>query len=151
MTTGVSALLERHRTVGLDTSVFIFKIEANARYLDLVNPIFDWLEGPKGHGVTSTVTMLELLVLPYRVSDIDLVNRFYALLSTYPNLQWIAPTLEIADRAAQLRADYNLRTPDALQAATAVLAEATAMITNDPAFKRIGTLEILVLEDLLEQ
>jgi hypothetical protein len=51
--------------------------------------------------------MLELLVQPYRLSDIDLVNKFYALLSIYPHLEWISPTLEIADLGAKLRAEYN--------------------------------------------
>ena len=64
--------------------------------------------------------MLELLVQPYRLADIDRVNRFYALLSTFPHLEWIAPTLRIADLGARLRAEYNLKTPDALQAATAL-------------------------------
>ena len=111
----VAAFLERHRTIGLDTSVFIFKVEVNTRYVKLVNPVFNWLQSLNGAAATSTVTMLEVLVLPYRNSNMELVNRFYALLSTYPNLRWIAPTLEIADRAAQLRADYDLHTPDALQ------------------------------------
>ena len=33
--------------------------------------------------VTSTITMLEGLVHPYRQADHELVNQFYALLSTY--------------------------------------------------------------------
>ena len=66
--------------------------------MQLVKPIFAWLEGPKGQAVTSTITMLELLVQPYKLPDLDRVNRFYALLSTYPHLDWIAPTLEIADQ-----------------------------------------------------
>jgi hypothetical protein len=44
------------------------------------------------------------------------VIKVYALLSTFPHLEWVAPTLRIADVGAQLRADYYLRTPDALQA-----------------------------------
>ncbi len=60
--------------------------------------------------------MTELLVAPYRDSDEQRVDEFYALLSTLPNLDWIAPNLEIADVAARLRAGHRLRTPDALQA-----------------------------------
>lgn len=125
-------------------------MEENPRYLELVNPIFVWLEGSKGQAVTSTITLLELLVQPYKLSDIDRVNRFYALLSTYPNLEWIAPTLEIADRAAQIRAEYGLRTPDAVQAATALACEATGFISNDTAFQRLTGLDVTILEELLE-
>ena len=70
---------EQHRKIGLDTSVFIFEIEGDPRYIKLVNPIFVWLDGPKGRAVTSTITMMELLVQPYRLSDIDRVNKLYAL------------------------------------------------------------------------
>ena len=69
--------------------------------------------------------MTELLVQPYRLSDHRQVDQFYALLSTYPNLDWIEPSLAIADLAARCRAEYRLRTPDALQAATAIESKAT--------------------------
>jgi predicted nucleic acid-binding protein len=124
-------------------------VEENARYVRLVNPIFAWLEGPKGHAVTSTITMLELLVQPYKLPDMDRVNKFYALLSTYPHLNWIAPTLEIADSAARLRAEYNLRTPDALQAAPALVCEATGFISNDAGFKKVAGFEVAILEELV--
>jgi predicted nucleic acid-binding protein len=58
--------------------------------------------------------------------------------------------LEIADRAAKLRAECSLKTPDALQAATALASKATAIISNDPAFKRVRDLEVLILDDLLK-
>ena len=95
--------------------------------------------------------MLELLVQPYRVSDIDRVNQFYALLSSYPHLTWVAPTLEIADLGARLRAEHNLRTPDALEAATALVGGATGFISNDPVFQRLGNLEVAILDDFLKE
>ena len=100
--------------------------------------------------MTSTITLLELLVQPYRLADVDRVNKFYALLSTFPNLEWVAPTLEIADMGARLRAEYNLRTPDAILAATAVSRGATGFLSNEVGFRRIRALKILVLDDLLD-
>lgn len=93
--------------------------------------------------------MTELLVQPYRNFDEQRVDEFYGLLSTYPNLDWVAPNLEIADLAARMRALHRLRTPDALQAATAAYARATGLITNDPVFKRVEAFETLVLDKLL--
>jgi predicted nucleic acid-binding protein len=93
--------------------------------------------------------MLELLVKPYRDDSEQLVNDFYGLLSTYPNLDWIAPDLEIADIAARLRARHGLRAPDALQAATAVQAQVTGLVTNDSVFERVTGFETMVLERLL--
>jgi predicted nucleic acid-binding protein len=93
--------------------------------------------------------MTELLVLPYRDKNEHRVDAYYALLSTYPNLKWIAPDLETADLAAKLRARHRLRTPDALQAATALRATATGLITNDPAFARIQEFETAILDEFL--
>jgi len=141
--------LRVHRRIALDTSVFIYQLEANARYLALTEHIFSWLERPGHEAVTSTITMTELLVQPYRYPDERRVDEFYGLLSTYPNLEWVAPNLEIAERAAQIRARHRLRTPDALQAATAAHAGATALVTNDPVFERVEAFRTLVLDRLL--
>ena len=98
--------------------------------------------------MTSTITMLELLVQPYRASDQDRVDNFYSLLSTYPHLRWMDTTLEIADRAAALRAEFSLRTPDSIQAATCIDWGAKGFISNDPVFRRVPDLEVLILDDL---
>ncbi len=128
------AFLRSHRRIALDTSIFIYQLEPNPKYLAFTDPIFSWLERPGSAAITSTITMTELLVLPYREGDEQRVNDFYGLLSNYPNLDWIAPNLETAELAARIRALHRLRTPDALQAATAVHAQATGLITNDPVF-----------------
>lgn len=141
--------LRRHRRILLNTSIFIYQVESNPRYLACTDHIFAWLELPSTEGITSTITMTELLVQPYREGHEQRADDFYGLLSTYPNLKWIAPNLEIADLAAQIRAAHRLRTPDALQAATAAHSRATGLITNDPVFQRVGRFETLVLEDLL--
>ncbi|MFZ0275465.1 MAG: PIN domain-containing protein [Candidatus Sulfotelmatobacter sp.] len=141
--------LRRHRRIALDTSIFIYQLEANARYLALADSVFSWVERAGHEAVTSTITMTELLVPSYRDKDEHKVDAFYGLLSTYPNLQWIAPDLEAADLAAKLRALYRLRTPDALQAATALRAHATGLITNDPIFTRIEGFETAILDRFL--
>jgi predicted nucleic acid-binding protein len=93
--------------------------------------------------------MTELLVLPYRDANQQQVDYIYALLSTYPNLEWVQTSLQIADIAARIRGVHGLRTPDALQAATAVCLQATALITNDPVFDRVKEFESLVLDRML--
>src|SRR6202035_447705 len=110
---------------------------------------FSWIEKAGHEAVTSTITMTELLVPSYRDKDADRVDQFFGLLSTHPNLQWIPPDLETADLAAHLRATYRLRTPDALQAATALRAQATGFLTNDPVFARIAEFKTLILDRFL--
>ena len=145
----LGAFLRRHRRIALDTSVFIYQLEANERYLASTDRIFASLERAAHTAVTSTITMTELLVQPYRDADRRRVNEFYALLSTYPNLEWVPTNLDIADLAARLRAQHRLRTPDALQAATAARAGATGFLTNDRDFERLDLFETLVLDKTL--
>src|SRR5437660_1202235 len=102
----LESFLARHAKIGIDTAVFIYQVEENKEYVEITQGIFDWLEGPHAQAVTSTITMLELLVHPYRADDSESVDSFYALLSTYPHLEWLPVTLNVADRAASLRAQY---------------------------------------------
>lgn len=141
--------LRRHRRVAIDTSIFIYQLEANPRYVVLTDSVFSWLERSGHEAVTSTITMTELLAPSYREKNEHRVDAFYGLLSTYPNLRWIAPDLQVADLAARLRAQHRMRTPDALQAATAIDARATGMITNDPVFARVAEFETAVLDRFL--
>ena len=144
----VRAFLARHRRIALDTSVFIYYMEANPSYVDLAGEVFAWLERPPNTAVTSTITMTELLVQPYRASNERLVNQYFGLLSLFPNLEWVAPDLSIADTAARIRAHHRLRTPDALQVATAIRRGASAMLTNDPDIARVPEVAVEVLDRL---
>jgi predicted nucleic acid-binding protein len=60
---------------------------------------------------------------------------------------------KIAERAAQLRADYGLPMPDAIQVTTALVSGANSLLTIDASLtRRIAghvTLEILVLQKLI--
>ena len=147
--TRLRGFLARHRRIALDTSVFIYNLEDYPRYVDLAHTVFAWLERAGHSAVTSTLTFTELLAQPYRDLSEDRVTAFIGLLSAYPNLEWIPPDLQIASRAARLRAVHRLRTADAIQAATAIHSGATALITNDLVFRRLDAFATLVLDDLL--
>ena len=147
--TSLQAFLRRHHRIALDTSIFIYQLEANVKYVGLTDSIFTWLGQPNHTGITSTITMTELLVPAYRDAGEARIDEFYGLLATYPNLEWVAPNLEVADIAAGIRARHRLRTPDALQAATAVQAHATGLVTNDAIFERVKAFETMVLDGLL--
>jgi predicted nucleic acid-binding protein len=139
--------LSGHRRVALDSCIFIYQLEANPKYLASTDVVFSWLAEPRSRALTSALTMTEVLVQPYRNLNQKLLDNFYGLLSTYPNLEWISIDLEIADTAARVRAEHRLRTPDAIQAASAIHAGATLLLTNDPVFSRIPDFEAVVLDE----
>ena len=141
------AFVRKHRRIAIDTCAFIYQWQAHPRYSPLTDWMFSSLEQREFVGVTATITMTELLVHPYRDHDLQRVNELAGLLSIYPNLEWIPGTLAIAVLAAEIRAKHRLATPDALQAATALHANATGLLTNDPIFKRVAGLDVLLLDD----
>ena len=137
-----------HRKVYLDTSVFIYFVERHPSYFDLCDRIFKDIEEGRIEAATSTLTLIEILVQPYRLNKEELVLKFYSLFTTYPHLKWIQLTPEISDIAARLRAEHNLKTPDAVQIASALSAGATGVICNDKVFRRVKDIECLILGDL---
>jgi len=55
---------------------------------------------------------------------------------------------DIAQIAAEIRANHSIHTPDAIQLATAVYAGATFFLTNDRALSKYPRLKVLVVNDL---
>lgn len=138
--------LKKHKCVGLDSNVLIYFIEGHSAYEKLTRKIFESLESEVNEGICSTLTLLEILVQPYRRKNDELVNQFYGLLTTYPNLSWQEMTLGIADVGARLRADYRLKTPDAILLATAIQSGATGFICNDAQLRKVNELDVLILD-----
>ncbi|MBI5641236.1 MAG: type II toxin-antitoxin system VapC family toxin [Nitrospirae bacterium] len=145
----LQSLLRRRRVVYLDTSIFIYFVEQHPRYHKLCSSIFEDIEASRIKAVTSTLTLLEILVQPYKLKKEELVLKFYSLLVTYPHLSWIDMNLAVADRAAGLRAKYGLKTPDAIQIASALSHGAGAFICNDRAFKKIKEIECLIIDNFM--
>ena len=137
--------LGRHRRIGLDSNLLIYFIEAHPSSGALAQKVFESIETGKNIAVCSTLSLLEVLVQPYRTKNDQIVNRFYGLLTTYPHIHWVDLSIEVADLGARLRAEYELKTPDAVLLATALHSHATGFIGNDSKLKRVKELEVLVL------
>jgi predicted nucleic acid-binding protein len=130
--------------------VFIYHLEDHPTYAPLTQLLFEAWEEGRNLGITSVITLFEILVKPKREGLEEVAQDYLELLTTYPNLTIVEVDLEVAKLAAELRAKYRIRTPDALQLATALQAKAGGFITNDERLKRIKELEVVLLDDLLE-
>ncbi len=131
-----------------DTAPIIYFIEAHPRYDALVTSVFQRIAAGTITGFTSVITLTEVLIQPLRQMNINLQREYRNLLLHSENFQTLPATHEIAERGAELRARYNLRTPDALQVAAALMAGCEAFLTNDVALQRVTELRVLVLDDL---
>lgn len=138
------------KIIGLDTMVFIYHFEENKIYSPLTFSIFESLEKGNFNAITSILTLLEILVKPKRESNLILTERYKILLETFPNLQVKTLDENIADLASSLRANYNINTPDAIQIATSLEAQADIFITNDTSLKKVTEIKVLLLSEMLK-
>ncbi len=138
------------KIIGLDTMVFIYHFEENQVYSPLTFSIFESLEKGNFNGITSILTLLEILVKPKKENNLLLTERYKLLFETFPNLQVKELNENIADIASTLRANYNINTPDAIQIATSLEAKADIFITNDTSFKKVTEIKVLLLSEMLK-
>jgi len=138
----------RGQLVGLDTAPLIYFIEENPTYIHMMDAFFEAMVRGEFRVVTSVITLLEVLVYPLRQFDTSLAERYRNILSFSPSLRTVEVSREIAERAAELRAIYNLQTPDSIQMATALVNGASFFLTNDVRLPSVPGLQVLVLENL---
>lgn len=121
----------------LNTVALIYFLEENERYSKLAEKIFGRIESGELQGVLANLAFAELLVPLFRSGEpraaAGLANRIF----NFRNLEVVTLTTEISIEAARLRAEYSLRTPDAIHAATAIITQASGILTND---KRLAVL-----------
>ena len=134
--------------VGLDAAPLIYFAEEHPRYLPIVEPFFVALDHGACRAVASTVALLEVLVYPLRRNDVRLAETYRAILLHNTALTTLPVSAEIAELAAGLRANFTIRTPDALHVATARQMGATFFLTNDTRLPAIPGLTIVALDTL---
>ncbi len=120
-------------------------IEENRDFLKLVLPIFEAIDKGSLVAVTSGITLIETLVIPFRSADHALADQYERILTTSPGIKMFELDRELLRQGAYLRARFGLRTPDALQIAAAKRAECSTFVTNDRRLPNIEKLKIIQL------
>lgn len=133
--------------VCLDTCIFIYFIEENKRYIDIITPIFEAVDEGRLTAVTSGITLLETLVVPLRAKDIKLAHQYEQLLSESRGLTLLSLDRDLLRQGANLRATLHIKTPDALQIAAAQKENCSTFLTNDRRLPKISGLKVLQLSD----
>jgi predicted nucleic acid-binding protein len=132
----------------LDTAPVVYFVEENPYFLPLVSPIFTQIENGFLIGVASPVTLAECLVMPYRMSDLILQQKFIDLLNNTENIDFFGSDRQVGQKSGELRAKYNLQLPDALQIATAIASNCQAFLTNDGQLQRVTEVRVLLVSEL---
>ena len=91
---------------------------------------------------------MELLVLPLRSQRDFLVSEYRDILTDETVVALHDVNLDIAVRAADIRARYRLETADSIIAATALESRCSHFITNNSDdFKRVPGLNVIVIDN----
>jgi predicted nucleic acid-binding protein len=134
--------------IALDTVVFIYFIEEHLLFLPMLDPVFAAIDARRLPAVASSLTLLDVLVVPYRTGNIPLAERYEQVLTRSRGLRVIDIDRGQLRAAAQLRAIHaSLRTPDAIQLSAALSGGCSVLLTNDRDLPAVPGLRILQLRD----
>ncbi|HNR72957.1 MAG: PIN domain protein [Bacteroidetes bacterium OLB12] len=134
-----------NKAVYLDTAPLIYYLEENASHINYLDQLFKKNEVGEFIFYTSVVTIAEVLTLPIRQGNLALADQYQYFLSETETLKLIPVNITIARLAADLRAKYGIRMPDAIYLATALEIKADWFLTNDIALKKIKELNVITL------
>ena len=143
----IADVLANIQLLFLDTAPVIYHVEANPAYQPLTDQVFQNIQAGTLSVVTSSITLSECLVHPYRRGDAALAQKFRDVIAGGANTRYVGVDA-VAEQAAEIRARYNLKLADSFQLAAAIAAGCDAFLTNDTALKRVGEITVLALDEL---
>jgi predicted nucleic acid-binding protein len=130
----------------LDACTIIYLIESQEILGQKTRLFVEQFLQNNNHLVISRLSFLECRILPLKTKDSNLLecyNKFFRL----PNLQIVELTPDVINLATDLRVAYSnaLRTPDALQLACALSANASTFLTGDKKLSVIQEIKIALI------
>ena len=133
--------LREGATVLVDTAPWIYLLEDHAEFAPRFVGLFEAAERGQIQLALSTVTLAEVLTGPFKAGQTALAKRYETAMGTY---QVVPLSAAVASLAAQLRVQYRLKLPDAVQLASALQIGAAALVTHDRDFSAVQGLPVLM-------
>ena len=133
--------LSEGATVLVDTAPWIYLLEEHAEFAPRFVGLFEAAERGQIQLALSTVTLAEVLTGPFKAGQTALAKRYETALGAY---QVVPLSAAVASLAAQLRVQYRLKLPDAVQLASALQIGAAALVTHDRDFSAVQGLPVLM-------
>ncbi len=141
--------------VYLNSNVFITAMETPGAHSDHAWWIIRAIEEGNIEGVTSEITIAEVLVKPIETGNAGFVEAYQQMIVPGANFQVLPIARDILVDAAELRARRkSVRLPDAIHIATALKSSCTYMVSDDQRLHSIERMKILgvtpfTLDDIL--
>jgi predicted nucleic acid-binding protein len=137
-----SALAQGSRVL-IDTAPFIYILEDHPEFAQKFTGLFEAAQQGHIRIALTSITLAEVLTGPHRAGRLDLAKRYQTALEQY---DIVAVSTPIAALAAQLRIQYRLKLPDAIQLAAALEIGADALVTHDRDFSQVTGLPVMMGE-----
>ena len=132
----------------LDACAIIYLIEAKEPFYAKVQKNLHLIadKHPDTSIAISRLSVLECLVNPLRQQENFIIEQYRSFFARQ-DLQIIELAPEVVEKALWLRVRYNLRTPDALQAASALAFSSGELLflTGDKSFTKVIELNVRIL------
>ena len=132
----------------VDANVLVSFLERDERWRSSVDPLFLSAEQRRLRLTTGDAAVAEVMVLPYRSGDEQLVRRFTQFFGSAEIIDVLPHTSADFDRAARIRAERHLPMVDALHLATAARGDCTYLVTNDLRMRSVPGIQVVRLQDL---
>jgi len=131
-----------------DTAPFIYFFENNSRYVHKLSSLLDTLYTENAYITTSLITYIEITTVPAKANDEKTLAKYRQFFTNSARLSIQPMNLTVAEETVKFRACYNLKTPDAIQLASASYCGADYVITNDRDWQRVEELAVVLVDDL---
>lgn len=132
--------LAQGSAVLVDTAPWIYLLEDHPEFAPRFLGLFE--AAAQGHLLLALtpITLAEVLTGPFKAGQTALAKRYEAALTQFRLVELSVP---VASLAAQLRVQYRLKLPDAIQMASALDMGAAALVTHDRDFASVQGLPVL--------
>lgn len=136
------------RRVYLDTNIWIYALEGYPVFIHDLTQLFQSIDRGNLSAVTSELSVVDALVKPFQNQDLAKQTIYKQLISSSQNLTVIPVNRDVLIEAARLRANVNIKLPDAIHAATALLTQCSTFVTNDQRFQNVPGLTVVLLPQI---
>jgi predicted nucleic acid-binding protein len=133
-----------------DTNALIYLLEGVPPYHSWLDRLLLDMEQKDRAVVLSVVTEAEIMVRPLRDDATGKIARIQATTDA-PNVSVVATSRQIAREAAAVRAAIDIKLPDAIIVATAIISGCDALIGNDKTCaRRVTQIPYIYLDEVVK-
>lgn len=132
----------------VDTAPLIYWFEEHPDYIKKLVRFFDEITEKQIPLMTSMVTYIEVLTYPEKMGNRLLSGKYRNYFTNSDQLTIYPLDVTVADAAIRLRARHALKTPDAIQLATAQVCGCDYVLSNDRNWQGVSGVRVLIVSEL---